>query len=359
MMASRRSGWALAALVALAPAARATAREPRALTKHTFKLNQGPLPKGEQAAWSHGPYEAGDCSICHQSSDPKKPGPVTVAGNELCYSCHEEFKEIMARRYKHQPATESCLNCHNAHNSKQKKLLHVELATGCLDCHRPIKEVVEKSRVKHGALDLKEKCANCHNPHGANVEKLLIQLPFDMCVGCHSVDDMKDRQGVTLTNFKKWLSENRVWHAPVAAKDCSACHRTHGGDNFRMLVAEYPATFYSPYDLKAYALCYGCHNEKVVSEPHTRTLTNFRDGTRNLHYVHVNKADRGRTCRACHEVHAGKQAHHIRDGVPYGAKGWVLRINYTKTPTGGTCAKTCHETKSYVNRPVAAGSVRK
>jgi hypothetical protein len=67
--------------------------------------------------------------------------------------------------------------------------------------------------------------------------------------------------------------------------------------------------------------------------------------------VHVNKADRGRTCRACHEVHASKQAHHIRDSVPYGAKGWALKINYTKTPTGGSCAKTCHDTKSYVNKP--------
>jgi len=45
----------------------------------------------------------------------------------------------------------------------------------------------------------------------------------------------------------------------------------------------------------------------VVTEPETRTLTNFRDGARNLHFLHVNKAVRGRTCRACHEVHASKQ----------------------------------------------------
>jgi hypothetical protein len=61
----------------------------------------------------------------------------------------------------------------------------------------------------------------------------------------------------------------------------------------------------------------------------------------------VNKADRGRACRACHEVHASRQPRHVRDGVPYGPTGWVLKINYTKTPTGGQCARTCHDTKSY------------
>lgn len=350
-MASRQLAFFLAVAVALAlapPAAAAPSAEPKALRKHSFPVRQGPLPASEKAAWSHAPYEAGDCSICHVSADRKKPGPLTTSGNQLCYSCHGEFEEIMRRPYKHPPAEESCLHCHNAHDSRERKLLHTELATGCKDCHRQVKEIAENSRVKHGALEQGQKCANCHNPHGTSVEKLLIQLPFDQCVNCHAVDDMKDDRGVVLTNFKKWLAENKVLHAPVQAKDCSACHLTHGGENFRLLVAEYPAAFYSPYDRQNYALCFGCHNEKVVSEPETRTLTNFRDGARNLHFLHVNKADRGRTCRTCHEVHASRQARHVRDGVPYGPRGWVLKINYTPSPTGGQCARTCHDTKTYV-----------
>jgi hypothetical protein len=133
----------------------------------------------------------------------------------------------------------------------------------------------------------------------------------------------------------------------VKAKDCSACHLPHGGENFRLLVSAYPPTFYAPYDPANYALCFGCHNEKVVSAAETRTLTNFRDGSRNLHHLHVNKADRGRTCRSCHEVHASRQARHLRDGVPYGPKGWVLKVGYTKTANGGQCAKTCHDLKTY------------
>jgi polyferredoxin len=87
----------------------------------------------------------------------------------------------------------------------------------------------------------------------------------------------------------------------------------------------------------------------MVKEPHTTTLTKFRNGDLNLHYVHVNKDERGRTCRACHEVHAAKQPHQIRDAVPYGNTGYMLKVNFTQTPNGGSCAKTCHVTRSYTN----------
>jgi predicted CXXCH cytochrome family protein len=310
------------------------------------KVNNKPLPEGVKAASSMAPFSANNCAICHVSSDPKNPGPVKKAGNQLCYSCHEEFQEIMSRRFKHPPSVTACTNCHNAHNSLEKKLLHEEQTAGCFECHKSLKAVSENAKVKHGALTVKKKCANCHNPHGANIDKLLTALPYDQCVGCHSVDDMKDWEGVTLTNYQKYLAENKVWHKPVIGKDCSACHRTHGGDNYRLLVAEFPRQFYVPYDPKIYALCYGCHNDKVVTAEQTTTLTNFRDGSKNLHFVHVSKqAERGRSCRACHDVHAAKQDQRIREGVPFGQ--WVLKINFTRTPTGGTCAKTCHESQTY------------
>ncbi|MFL5273441.1 MAG: cytochrome c3 family protein [Anaeromyxobacteraceae bacterium] len=318
------------------------------------KVDNRPLAAGVKGASVMAPYGAGDCGICHVNKDPKNPGPTKKPGSALCYACHDEFQEIMERQYKHPPSVASCTNCHNPHDSTEKKLLHEEQSAQCFDCHKNLKGVVENAMVKHGALTEGRKCANCHNPHGANIEKLLSALPFDQCIGCHSVDDMKDSKGVTLTNYKKALEENKVWHKPVAAKDCSACHKTHGGDNFRLLVSEYPSQFYTGYDLKKYALCYGCHNDKVVSAEQTKTLTNFRDGTRNLHYLHVNRLDRGRTCRACHDVHAAKQEHRMRDGVPYGREGWILKINFTKTPTGGTCAKTCHDVRTYVNKPPTA-----
>lgn len=310
-----------------------------------FRL--GPLPAGEAAAWTHAPYAAGECSVCHERGDPRNPGKLSRPGNELCFGCHDEFQAILARPHRHAPAVRSCTACHNAHDAKQRKLLHAEAGALCARCHPAVEEAAQRSRVKHAALSEGQKCMNCHNPHATNVEKLLVQLPFDLCVSCHAVDGLKDDGGRALTNFKKWLGENKEWHAPVAAKDCSSCHVPHGGQHFRLLVSEYPPEFYAPYDAKNYQLCFGCHNDEAVKVAETDVLTGFRDGKRNLHYVHVNKSDRGRTCRACHEVHASRQAHHIRDGVPYGSKGWVLKINYTKTPGGGSCARTCHDTKGY------------
>jgi predicted CXXCH cytochrome family protein len=314
-----------------------------------------PLPR-DKANRIHAPFATGQCGVCHEKNEGPNPGPIRHASvNEQCFECHEDVRDVMARKYKHVPAVEACTDCHNAHNSSEPALLAEEMTALCFKCHKGIQAQIANGKVKHDAITMEKKCSNCHNPHAANVEKLLVQLPFDLCVSCHSKDGMIASDGKPMTNYRQWLSENKVWHAPVQAKDCSACHRTHAGNNFRLLVAEYPASFYAPYEPKYYALCYGCHNNKVVSEPETTTLTGFRDGSRNLHYVHVHK-ERGRTCRACHEVHASKQPHHIREGVPYGSKGWILKINYTRLPNGGSCAKTCHDTKTYNNKTLTSSA---
>ena len=308
-----------------------------------------PIPDAEKPVSAHNPYLDGDCSLCHQRKDPKDPGAIIKPVNELCLDCHDDFAKIMARKFSHVAARVNCVSCHNPHNARQPKLLVEESGALCLSCHTAISNLVASAKVKHDALNMNAKCVNCHNPHAANVEHLLTRLPFDLCVGCHGKDGVKDHDGKVLTNMKTLLAEKPQHHGPVADKDCSACHTPHGGDNFRLLTKEYPAQFYSPYEPKLYALCFDCHEESMIKDPKTTTLTKFRNGDQNLHYLHVNKDERGRTCRACHEVHAARQIHQIRDAVPYGSTGYMLKINFTQTPTGGTCAKTCHVTRSYTN----------
>jgi predicted CXXCH cytochrome family protein len=59
----------------------------------------------------------------------------------------------------------------------------------------------------------------------------------------------------------------------------------------------------------------------------------------------VNKAVKGRTCRACHETHASNFPKHIREAVPFGS--WDLPVNFEKTESGGSCAPGCHKEKKY------------
>jgi len=308
-----------------------------------------PLPSSEKAVSYHAPFDAGDCSICHTTNDPQNPGPAKASANDLCLGCHDDFKETLGRKYAHPPSQKNCLNCHNPHDSKQPKLLLDDSQTLCLSCHQQIKKAALQSKVKHDALTQGDKCINCHNPHGANIEHLLVQLPMQLCLQCHGDAEVLDHNGKKLTNMKKLLADNPNQHGPVASQDCSSCHQTHGGENFRLLTNAYPAAFYSAYDPQNYALCFSCHEEKAFTQPKTEELTQFRDGSRNLHYLHVNRSELGRTCRACHEVHASEHEHQIRNSVPYGPKGWPLKINYTKTETGGECSKTCHSTKTYNN----------
>ena len=207
-----------------------------------------PIPDLQKPVSAHSPYQDGDCSLCHQNKDRNDPGPITKPVNTLCLDCHDDFAKVMARKSNHVAARVNCVSCHNPHNSKYPKLLVEESGALCLSCHTAISNLVANARVQHGALSVEHKCVNCHNPHAANVEHLLTRLPYDLCVGCHGKDGVKDHDGKPLTNMKSLLAENPEQHGPVASKDCSACHMPHGGDNFRLLVKEYPAQFYSPYD---------------------------------------------------------------------------------------------------------------
>ncbi len=316
---------------------------------------QQPLGPDQEIAWTHAPYEVGDCSLCHENSDPESPGDIIEPVNELCYGCHEDL-QVMMNEWEsiHFAAEDSCTNCHNPHNAGWRGLLVDESLSLCMECHFDIEELATESEVTHDAVTDGAACMNCHNPHASHVDKLLRQLPYDLCDSCHGTDDLLDDRGRPLTNIRKLIAENPVLHGPVAAKDCSSCHLPHGGNNFRLLVQEYPEKFYAPYDPENYALCFACHDSRMAADPKSTTLTEFRDGDRNLHYLHVNKTPSGRTCRACHEVHAAKQPHIIRDGVPYGSRGWILKINYEKRPNGGQCEKTCHATREYDRTKTAA-----
>ena len=82
-----------------------------------------------------------------------------------------------------------------------------------------------------------------------------------------------------------------------------------------------------------------------TSHEEVAAMTDFRNGSLNLHYLHVNKPKRGRTCRTCHATHASNQPKHIRTGVPYGK--WEIPIRFNKSDTGGGSSPGCHKPRDY------------
>ena len=82
----------------------------------------------------------------------------------------------------------------------------------------------------------------------------------------------------------------------------------------------------------------------MVNAEQTETVTYFRNGKTNLHTLHVNQK-KGRTCRACHDVHASNQEDHIREEFRFGMMD--IPIEYKKNENGGTCIPGCHNQRSY------------
>jgi predicted CXXCH cytochrome family protein len=298
----------------------------------------------------HGPVAVGACIVCHQPHSSEQPKLLVQDPRSLCLTCHSEVVAAASSGqsgvHMHGALEQGCTRCHSPHASDHKFQLHKAAPELCMQCHQDkFSQMIGTSKVVHGAVTQEGGCSVCHEPHSSKLPSLQRNTQPKICLDCHN-KPLKTPEGVTLTNMAELLAKNPDHHGPIREGLCTACHNPHAGDHFRMLVEEYPPQFYAPFDLGTFKLCFKCHIPDLVLKASGRGLTQFRDGDRNLHWVHVNQ-EKGRTCRACHEVHASTRPSHIRDAVPFGTTGWMLEINYQKLPDGGSCAPGCHKPRSY------------
>jgi len=296
---------------------------------------------------SHGPASAGACNACHEPHASNERKLLELDGRELCLQCHVSLDiEIETARVVHEPVTADCQVCHNPHETENKSLLIMETTELCIRCHEDIHQTIEESTTAHGAMLTERSCVNCHSPHASDYSRLLKNDIETLCFECHN-QEIELEDGTKLVNIKEIIETGASLHGPVASGNCTACHEIHGGNNRKLLVREYSDKLYSPFDETQYALCFGCHDRALVMDERTTTVTQFRNGDVNLHNVHVNNDQKGRTCSVCHDSHAANRELHIHDTVPFGPGGWNLPIYFQKLENGGSCASGCHQGLEY------------
>lgn len=295
----------------------------------------------------HGPVAVGACVLCHKPHASTLPNLLADEPRKLCLTCHAEVVDTKGGLlHEHGAVQETCTACHNPHASVHEYQLREEAPNLCAQCHQDkIDEMTGGRPVVHGAITAQGGCTTCHAPHTSVLPALERTTQPGLCLSCHD-KELKTADGRTLTNMAKLLKDNPDHHGPIREGACTACHAPHSSEHFQLLIDEYPPEFYAPFSIDRFKLCFECHISDLVLKPTGKGLTNFRDGDKNLHWLHVNQ-EKGRTCRACHEVHASQRPAHIREAVPFGSAGWMLEINFEQTTTGGSCAPACHKTHAY------------
>jgi len=141
--------------------------------------------------FSHGPYAASTCFLCHVTSETGGlrggtkesktggstarsgvvPGALVVPLRELCIRCHETKSPETARKeglWVHGPVgAGECTACHGPHSGPQPSLLLKKANESCRDCHGD--GFLFGTAMHEGKTD----CLSCHNPHFGKSASLL------------------------------------------------------------------------------------------------------------------------------------------------------------------------------------------
>ncbi len=305
--------------------------------------------KPTEEMYMHDPFTAGECTVCHVSHQSSHAHLLSLPNKDLCLGCHSETeKQMNESAFLHGPAAVDCSACHSSHGTTYPFLLHQNSRVLCLGCHDTVAEKIASDTFVHGAFEEEEGCVQCHTPHASQYQSQLIAVTSELCLGCHNREIVKKGGKKAVANIAKELKSAKFKHGPVQTGDCQSCHFSHSSSFAKLLQDFYPTEFYKEFKVSNYAHCFHCHEDTLVLAEQTTSMTNFRQGDRNLHYLHVNR-EKGRTCRVCHEIHGGNFPKLIRKEVLFGSIRWPLPIGFQKTETGGTCSPGCHKSASYDN----------
>ncbi len=268
----------------------------------------------------------------------------TFSDEKKCTDCHSALIE---KETKHPAALDDgCTNCHQSNDSIHPKTgsktftLSDKMPDLCFNCHDAIKTDITTLKSVHKIINQKKFCVNCHSPHSSSQAKLLINEEKTLCLSCHNKTITTSTRNIE--NIKLTLSSKNIH--PALEGGCNGCHKPHASANNFLLNNAFPEGQYASAKKDSFALCFDCHDSGLLETEKTSSATGFRNGDKNLHFLHIN-GDKGRSCIMCHNMHASNNEHLILDKVTFGS--WSFKLNYKSTETGGSCAPACHGDKTY------------
>jgi len=284
----------------------------------------------DNARSTHKAALEGKCTQCHDPHSADNKFNLRTAGNELCFGCHKDKADAISKaKFKHNPVTKACLNCHNPHASmKAPALLKNEVPALCKDCHQTDKPIFVKQHVNYPVAN--SRCTLCHNVHGS------------------------DRAGLIYNTA----------HPPFANKTCNLCHEGPGSPNPLALKK------------KGFELCRGCHNN-MVNEMFAKNRLHLpvlgKDGCLNCHSPHASpqpkllKDTPVQLCGQCHQDTIQRQERSItkhdpvKEGMctachsPHASDNELM---FTKETTIELCGQ-CHDWQKHSTHPIGAKVIDK
>ncbi len=302
----------------------------------------------------HAPHADGDCLACHRPHASRHAGLLQLPETALCYGCHRPFREFLpegagvtgANLEVHAALLEAgCRPCHAPHGSDHAPLLRSSPRETCLQCHEHVLDGFEEAESVHGPFEGEAACVECHAPHSSRFPALLHDRGGDACLRCHD-RPLDAGPGRVVPDLAARFDDAGFLHEPVRRGECLSCHDPHFSPEDALLRNARPAEADAPATDATSALCFDCH-DRTLADRETSETTWFRDGDRNLHFVHLRDGDGGRSCGLCHDPHAGADRALLRETSPFGPGGWPMPLGFERTETGGTCTTACHEPKRY------------